>query len=82
MTVQADSFGAKAIAGTKCLHCEQTEQRCAFLAGCCETCTHTFGEPGSEVATLCRSCGAVVTYPGGKGRPPTQCATCKKYRRR
>lgn len=44
------------LAGPGCGRCAATEQRCAYVGGCCALCTHTFGqEPAPTPQRLVRT---------------------------
>jgi len=46
--------------GTRCGSCTQTEARCAYLAGCCDACTHEWGRLAPDIRPSCPATNSVL----------------------
>ena len=66
--------------GANCLACDTVEAHCARDGGCCERCTHTFGEPGIRTY-ICKECNQVGTATNPTGCLPKRHPLCDAYYR-
>lgn len=65
--------------GPACKRCARSEARCAYLAGCCEDCSHFRGldADGNDVHGNTDRCGSDTGYSIHRKRREAACAACK-----